>query len=130
MSFLDRLKDDIVFAKSALRALKMTTPIAKNPTRVFPVVLGELADRFGDAPALISDRESFSYRALHERANRYARWAQQENLAKGETVCLLMPNRPEYLAAWGGLTRRSTSAARIDINMNVPWLAHSQAVSC
>ena len=100
MSFLDRLKDDFVFAKSAYRALKMTTPIAKNPTRVFPVVLSELADRFGDAPALISDRESFSYRTLGERANRYARWAQQENLAKGETVCLLMPNRPEYLASF------------------------------
>ena len=55
----------------------MTTPIAKNPTRVFPVVIDELAEKYGDAPALISDRERFSYRALAERANRYARWARQ-----------------------------------------------------
>jgi fatty-acyl-CoA synthase len=124
MSFLDRLKDDIVFAKSAFRALKMTTPIAKNPTRVFPVVLSELAARFGDAPALISDRESFSYRTLGERANRYARWARQENLAKGETVCLLMPNRPEYLAAWLGITSAGGVAALININLVGPSLAH------
>jgi fatty-acyl-CoA synthase len=124
MSFLDRLKDDIVFAKSAFRALKMTTPIAKNPTRVFPVVLSELAERFGDAPALISDRESFSYRTLGERANRYARWARRENLAKGETVCLLMPNRPEYLAAWLGITSSGGVAALININLVGPSLAH------
>jgi len=124
MSFLDRLKDDIVFAKSAYRALKMTTPIAKNPTRVFPVVLSELADRFGDAPALISDRESFSYRTLNERTNRYARWARQENLAKGETVCLLMPNRPEYLAAWLGITSAGGVAALININLVGPSLAY------
>ena len=63
MSFLDNIHDDIVFLRGAYRALKMTTPIARNPTRVFPVVIEELADRFGDAPALISDRERLSYRA-------------------------------------------------------------------
>ena len=45
----------------------MTTPIARNPTRVFPQVIDELADKYGDAPALLSDRESFSYRELAAR---------------------------------------------------------------
>ena len=109
MSFLENLQNDIVFLRGAYRALRMTTPIAKHPTRVFPVVIEELADRYGDAPALISDRETLSYRALAARANRYARWARRENLAKGETVCLLMPNRPEYMAAWIGITARAAS---------------------
>ena len=68
MSFFDNIKDDVVFLRGALRALQMTTPIAKNPARVFPVVIEELAERYGEAPALISDRESLSYRALAERA--------------------------------------------------------------
>ena len=42
----------------------MTQPIAKNPTRVFPDVITGLAERYGDAPALISARERFSYREL------------------------------------------------------------------
>ena len=46
-------------------------------------MIEELADKYGDAPALISDRERLSYRALAERANRYARWARRENLAQG-----------------------------------------------
>ena len=49
--------------------------------------------------------ETFSYRTLNERSNRFSRWALGEKLAKGETVCLLMPNRPEFLAIWLGITR-------------------------
>ncbi len=124
MSLLDRLNDDIVFLRGAYRALKMTTPIAKHPSRVFPIVVDELAERFGDAPALISDRERFSFRTLGERANRYARWAHRENLAKGETVCLMMPNRPEYLAAWIGIISAGGVASLINTNLVGPSLAH------
>ena len=81
-----------------LRALELTKPIAANPRRVLPVIIDELADKYGDAPALLSDRECFSFRALAHRASRYARWALQQGLAKGDVVCLLMPSRPEYLA--------------------------------
>ena len=36
MSFLEQFKNDIVFLRGALRALRMTTPIAKHPARMFP----------------------------------------------------------------------------------------------
>jgi fatty-acyl-CoA synthase len=124
MSFLGRLRDDAVFLAGAYRALKMTTPIAKNPTRIFPVVIDELAEQYGDAPALISDRERLSYRALAERANRYARWALREKLGKGETVCLMMPNRPEYMAAWIGINAMGGVAALINTNLIGTALAH------
>src|SRR5207249_1938701 len=62
-------------AKAWLRALEMTAPIAKDPTRTLPAIIDELADRYGEAPALLSDRECLSYHALAARANRYARWA-------------------------------------------------------
>src|SRR6185312_6637833 len=124
MKFLDQLKGDFVFLRGARRALNWTTPIAKHPTRVFPTVIAELAEKYGDAPALISDREQFSFRALAERANRYARWALREKLGKGETVCLLMPNRPEYLAVWIGITSMGGVAALINTNLIGPSLAH------
>jgi fatty-acyl-CoA synthase len=124
MSIFERLKDDITYLRGAYRTLRMTTPIARNPKRVFPVVIDELANRFGDAPALISDRERFSYRDLAERSSRYARWALSENLAKGETVCLLMPNRPEYMAAWIGITSMGGVVALINTNLVGLSLAH------
>src|SRR5262250_2632913 len=105
MGLIERLKGDVVTLKGALRTLKMTTPIAKNPNRVFPDVIDDLAAKFGDAPALLSDRESLTYRQLAERSNRYARWALAQGLAKGDAVCLFMPNRPEFMAIWLGVTR-------------------------
>jgi len=124
MSFFQQIKDDIVFLRGALRALKMTTPIAKNPTRVFPVVIEELAERFGEAPALISERERLTFRSLSERSNRYSRWALAQGLAKGETVCLLMLNRPEYMAVWIGITRIGGIVALLNTNLVGPSLAH------
>jgi fatty-acyl-CoA synthase len=124
MEFLQDFQDDIVFLRGALRALKMTTPIAKHPTRVFPVVLDELSRKFGEAPALLSDREQFSYRSLAARSNRYARWALREGIAKGDTVCLLMPNRPEYMAIWIGITSAGGVVGLINTNLVGPSLAH------
>lgn len=124
MGFIERLKDDAVFVAGALRALRMTIPIAHNPTRTFPLLIEELADRFGDAPALLSDREQLSYRALAERSNRYARWALNQGLAKGETVCLLMPNRPEYMAIWIGINRAGGVVSLINTNLVGPSLSH------
>ena len=104
-------------AKAWLRALEMTAPIAANPGRTLPAIIDELAGRHGDAPALLSDRETLSYRELAARANRYARWALAQGLAKGDSVCLLMPNRPEYLAAWLGITRVGGVVALLNTNL-------------
>src|SRR5262249_35470761 len=90
-------------AQAWLRALKATAAIAAQPAHTLPAIIDDLADRFGDAPALLSERETWSYLALAERTNRYARWALGQGIAKGEVVALLMPNRPDYLAIWLGI---------------------------
>jgi fatty-acyl-CoA synthase len=124
MGWMTRRASDLACLKGALRTLRMTTPIAKHPTRVFPVIVDELADRYGDAPALLSDRESFTYRELAARANQYARWTLAEQIQKGDTVCLMMPNRPEYMALWLGVTRVGGVVALLNSNLTGPTLAH------
>jgi len=124
MSLIERLTADFTTLKGALRTLRMTTPIAKNPTRVFPQVVLELADTYGDAPALLSDHERFSYRQLAERSNRYARWALTQGIRKGDTVCLMMPGRPEFLAAWIGITRVGGVVALINTHLTRMALAY------
>jgi fatty-acyl-CoA synthase len=111
-------------AKAWSRALELTAPIAHNPDRVFPTVIEEACARLGDAPALFSDRESLTYRALAERSNRYSRWALAQGLAKGEVVCLLMTNRPEYIAIWLGITSVGGVVALLNTNLGGPSLAH------
>src|SRR5213593_1249310 len=111
-------------AKAWLRALELTAPIASNPHRIFSTVIDELAEKFGEAPALLSDRECLTYRPLAERSNRYARWALDQGLAKGDAVCLFMPNRPEYMAIWLGITRVGGIVSLLNTNLLGPSLAH------
>src|ERR1700681_1343776 len=124
MGWMARRAADLACLKGALRTLKMTTPIARHPSRVFPAIVDELADRYGDAPALLSDRESFTYRELAARANCYARWSVAQGIQKGDTVCLLMPNRPKYMAIWLGITRVGGVVALLNGNLAGPSLAH------
>jgi fatty-acyl-CoA synthase len=117
-------------ARAWLRALELTAPIAKNPRRTLPGVIDEQAAKFGDAPAVVSDRESLSYAALAARAHQYARWALSAGIGKGDVVCLLMTNRPEYLAIWLGITSVGGVVALLNVNLVGPSLAHSiQTVS-
>ena len=124
MGFIDRLAADVTCLKGAIRTLKATTPIAKHPTRIFPAVVEELAEKYGDAPALLSEREHMSYRELAQRSNRYARWALAQGLGKGDTVCLLMPNRPEFMALWLGVTRIGGVVALVNTHLSGPALAY------
>jgi fatty-acyl-CoA synthase len=107
-----------------LRALEATAPIAANPQRILPRVIEELAQSRGDAPALMSARECFTYRALSERANRYARWALAQGLDKGEAVGLIMPNRPEYLAIWLGISSVGGVVSLLNTSLRGASLAH------
>jgi fatty-acyl-CoA synthase len=107
-----------------VRALELTAPIARHQTRTLPDVIEERAAELGDAPALLSDRECFSYRDLDRRSNQYARWALEQNLAQGDTVCLLMPNRPEYMAVWLGVTKAGGVVALLNTNLAGSSLAH------
>ncbi|HUJ26358.1 MAG TPA: long-chain-acyl-CoA synthetase [Myxococcales bacterium] len=106
------------------RALELTAPIPRQPERVLPALLDELAEKYGDAPALLSDRERLTYRGLARRVNQYARWALGKGIARGDTVCLLMPNAPEYLAIWLGLTRVGAVVALLNTNLAGRSLAH------
>jgi fatty-acyl-CoA synthase len=111
-------------AKAWLKAIELTSRIEANPQALFADVVEEWAQRQPDRPALISDREIFTYRALAVRINQYARWALAAGITPGDTVCLLMPSRPEYVAAWLGISRVGGVVALINTKLVGPSLSH------
>jgi fatty-acyl-CoA synthase len=111
-------------AKAWARALERTASIARHPNRILPTVIAERAAQSGEARALLSDRECLTYPALVARSNQYARWALAQGLAKGDVVCLLMHNRPEYMAIWLGITLVGGVVALVNVNLTGRSLAH------
>jgi fatty-acyl-CoA synthase len=112
-------------AKAWLRALEMTAHIEDAATRTLPRVIQELGTRFGDAPALIGTNEQLSHSELAARANRYARWGLRQGITKGDGVALMLPNCPDYLAAWVGLTGIGAVVALLNTNLRDAALVHA-----
>ncbi|MHB2168496.1 long-chain-acyl-CoA synthetase [Alsobacter sp. R-9] len=128
MSLLQRLASEFAYLKGSLRILRRTGPIARNPTFTIVDLLSEIAERFGDRAALISDVETFTFRQLDARANQIARWARAKGIGKGDTVALCLHNRPDYLAIWLGVARAGGATALINTNLTGNPLAHSLAI--
>jgi fatty-acyl-CoA synthase len=117
-------------AKTWLRAIEMTSGIEAAPSRLFSDVVETWAARDPDRPALISETETFDYRTLADRINRYARWALAAGIEAGDTVCLMMPSRPEYIAAWLGITKIGGVVALINTKLVGTSLSHCINVAC
>jgi fatty-acyl-CoA synthase len=111
-------------AKSWLKAIELTSRIETDPTRLFADIVEAHAARQPDRPGLLSDTEAFSYGALADRINHYARGALSAGIKSGDTVCLLMPNRPDYIAAWLGITKIGGVAALINTKLVGQSLSH------
>jgi fatty-acyl-CoA synthase len=112
-----------------IRALSAVKILDQAPTVTLPALLDGLAETHGDRVALLGEGQEFSYRALAAGANRIARWAVAQGFAKGEVVALLMPNCPDYVATWLGLTRAGCVVALLNTNHAGDALLHSLRIA-
>ncbi|MEH6725334.1 MAG: long-chain-acyl-CoA synthetase [Hyphomicrobiales bacterium] len=124
MAFFTRLRSEYAYLSGAIRTLRRLKPVVEKKTRLWPDVLDELVEKFGDRPALLSHTQQFSYREFQSRVNQYARWAKAQNLQKGDVVGLLMPNCPEFLAVWTGIGRAGGVTALLNTKLPGAQLAH------
>ena len=124
MNLFARAKMEWTYLTAALRTLKRTTKVAKNPDYTLSHQITDLAEQYGDKPALLSKEQTLTYRELDNRANQYARWAQAQGVKKGDCVALLMPNKPEYMAAWLGVILAGGVCALLNTNLTGASLAH------
>lgn len=111
-------------AKSWLNAIEITARIEREPERLLCDTVAEWEMRTPNAHALLSERERFSYAELARRIDGYARWALAQGIGKGVTVALLMPNRPDYLAIWLGITKVGGVVALLNTQLTGASLAH------
>ncbi len=115
--------------KSWIRALTAIKILDDAPTVTLPALLDELAARHADRPALLGEGRTLSYSDLAATSNRIARWASARGFTAGTPICLLMPNCPDYVAIWLGLTRAGCVVALINTNLVGDALLHSIGVA-
>jgi fatty-acyl-CoA synthase len=111
-------------SKTWLRAIQGAETPTADPGLTLAGLIEAQAARLGDRPALLSDLESYSYADLAARGRRYTRWALSLGLAKGDGVALFMNNRPDYVAAWTGLSRMGVVVSLLNTQLRGAALAH------
>ena len=115
--------------KDWLRALQRVAPIEQDHSRILSAAFDEVVAARGSEAAVIDDRERLSFTQFAERANRYSRWALDEELQKGDVVALLMGNCADYAAIWLGLTRVGVVVALLNTHRSALALAHCLRVA-
>src|SRR5262245_41962806 len=105
MGLTDRLGREWRFLSGLVRTLARVSGIAAVSPNLTCDDLEAAVDRWRNRPAISFEGRVVTYGELDGVANRYAHWAQDQGIHRGDVVALFMPNRLEYLAIWFGLAK-------------------------
>jgi fatty-acyl-CoA synthase len=124
MSFMGAIGRELTYVSSLFKTLKWIKDIKADSENLVCDDFERTVDRMGPAAAVIFEGRTWSWLELDALSNRFAHWATEQGLARGDAVALFMPNRPEYLACWLGLTKVGVVVALINSNLQGAALAH------
>ncbi|WP_091743105.1 long-chain-acyl-CoA synthetase [Phenylobacterium immobile] len=118
------LKRDWRFLRGLLRTLRRVGSAASDSDKLICDDLEAAVAVHRSRLAIRCEGHEATYGQLDEMANRYASWARNVNLARGQTVALFAANRLEYLAIWYGLSKVGVVTALINNQLAGAPLAH------
>ena len=129
MSLTAAIRREYIYVGSILRTLWLLRLVKPGATRLICDIVAAHARKAPEAPAILCGDEIWTYAALDARANAYAHWAMAQGIGRGQSVALLMENRPDFIAAWLGLFKAGAAVALINTNLTGEALAHSIAIA-
>ena len=129
MSLASRLEREWVFLRGLLRTLSRVNSIAADSPDLVTDDLERAVDRWRERPALSFEGQRLTYGEMDGLANRFAHWADDAGLRRGDVVAILLPNRLDYLPIWFGLSKVGVIAALINNQLAGDALAHCLNVS-
>lgn len=129
MGILASIKEEIDFAVLMSKTDRIIKELGPNHECLIADDWEKNCDKFGPKPAIIFEGRTLTYDQLDNLANRYANWAISIGLRAGDVVAIFMSNRPDYIAAWYGLSKIGIVCALINQNLFGHQLIHSVKVA-
>jgi long-chain acyl-CoA synthetase len=85
--------------------MELFRPSLPYPSYPYAEMLARTAERYPDHVAVVFNDVSLTYRELDALVNSFANALLDLGVRQGQTVCLYLTNRPEYLISWFAITR-------------------------
>jgi fatty-acyl-CoA synthase len=124
MGLQTRVRRELKFLNGLVRTLMRVRSIGPDSTHLVCDDIEAAVDAWRQRRAITMGPRTISYGELDEIANRYAHWAMEHGIRRGETVVLYAPNRVDYLAIWYGLGKVGVATALINNSLAGAQLAH------
>ncbi len=129
MGWITKLKREVRFLSALNRTLGRVKSIESSSTNLLCDDLEAAVDKWSSRQAMSFEGRTLTYGELDAMANRFAHWAQEHKIRRGETVAIFLPNRLEYLPIWFGLQKVGVASALINNQLIGPALAHCITIS-
>ncbi|XP_063975497.1 long-chain fatty acid transport protein 4-like [Diachasmimorpha longicaudata] len=78
-----------------------------------------------DKIVFIFEDQRWTYGQLDDYSNRLARYIRTQPMSRGDSVVVIMENRPEYVGTWLGLSKAGFVGALVNTNLRKDVLIHS-----
>ena len=101
-------------ATPAISQPEFFRPPLDYPRVPYDRLLSETAQRLPENEAVVFRDSSLTYRELEATTNRFARALRRLGIGKGQHVCLLTPNCPEFVVAFYALARLGAVASAMN----------------
>jgi fatty-acyl-CoA synthase len=124
-----RIRRELKFLGGLVRTLWRVRSIGPNSTHLVCDDIEAAVDVWRERRAITMGARTLTYGEMDEIANRYAHWAIEHGIRRGETVVLYAPNRIDYLAVWYGLSKVGVATALVNNNLTGAQLAHSVEIA-
>jgi acyl-CoA synthetase (AMP-forming)/AMP-acid ligase II len=105
-------------SKRLVRAGKLVPDVFEDAVRAWP-----------QKPCMQFEGRTLTFAQADAAANRVAHWAMALGLRRGDTVGLLMENRPEFVTVWLGLSKVGVVAALLNTHLQADGLVHCVQVA-
>ncbi|XP_050510119.1 long-chain fatty acid transport protein 4 [Diabrotica virgifera virgifera] len=102
----------------------LTVLIRENRKITIPKLFQKTVRRKGNKIAFYFENEQWTFNKVDEYSNKVANYFLCLGYKKGDSVALLLENRPEYAAIWLGLAKIGVITALININLVSKSLLH------
>lgn len=115
---------DLWTARKLLPRLLDTKLRVRKPEMSLADVWAETVSKYSDRTFILFEHRRVTFKDVDVISNQMAHWLREQGFGPGQTLALMMENKPEFVCWWLAMTKIGIKAAFLNYNLTGKGLAH------